>query len=68
MNKVPIIGPYVNGYPIIYPIIYPSDSIVTGYFAVDGLWEILPDIIRLHTFNIVNLRNTHTEKVRSKNI
>ena len=57
-----IIGPYVSG----YTILYPSDSIVTGYFAIGGLWEILPDIIRVHTYNTVNLRNTPTEKVRSK--
>jgi hypothetical protein len=55
-----IIGPYVNGYTIL-----SFDSSVAGYFAIGGLWEILPDIIRVHTFNEVNLKNAPTEKVRS---
>ena len=57
-----IIGPYVNAHTILYPL----DSIVAGYFAIGGLWEILPDIIRMHTYNTVNLRNMPTENVRSK--
>lgn len=56
-----IIGPYVNGYTIL-----SFDSSVAGYFAIGGLWETLPDIMRVHTYYTVNLRNTPTEKVRSK--
>lgn len=62
MNKVPIIGPYVKGYCILYPL----DRSVVAYFEFAGLWEILPDIIRVHTYNEVKIRNTPTENVRSK--
>lgn len=58
----PIIGPYIGGYGIIYPL----GRNMAGYFAVDGLWEILPNIIRVHTYNEVKIRNTPTENVRSK--
>ncbi len=62
MNKVPIIGPYVEG----YTIIHPPRMDVANYPAFGRLWAILPDIMRVHAYNEVNLRNTPTEKVRSK--
>lgn len=49
-----IIGPYVDG----YCILDSSGRNRLGYFAIGGLWEILPDIIRLRAYNRVNFRNT----------